>query len=251
VLAVLEHHFNNHEFCADWCPSREGVATEAEISKLGLRFRCKVRNKDMYAFMKGNHEQFMKDDKLRQLFHEYDTQKVEGFNKLLTKFLPKDKTYCRTIENDARVHLAVGPVGYQQFYKRVFELTRIESVDDDITDLFFRSEDADKLFREQYRQKKEVKIRRMRTHFNKIREGVEKLKNDNEKSLAYNTGMMGPGGQDEQREQEQGRRGSENKFLGCKWCQSTTHSRITSKDCPKNPKYKKDEEGSEDKSQGK
>jgi hypothetical protein len=62
----------------------------------------------MSIFVKEYHEQFKKDDKLRQLFHKYNTQKVEGFNKLLTKFLPKDKTYCQTIENEARIHLAVG-----------------------------------------------------------------------------------------------------------------------------------------------
>jgi hypothetical protein len=28
VLAVLEHHFNNHVFCGDWCQSANGTAEE-------------------------------------------------------------------------------------------------------------------------------------------------------------------------------------------------------------------------------
>jgi hypothetical protein len=28
VQAVLEHHFHNHEFCADWCQATEGTAEE-------------------------------------------------------------------------------------------------------------------------------------------------------------------------------------------------------------------------------
>jgi hypothetical protein len=63
----------------------------------------------------------MEDTKLQQLFHQYDVNSVEqGFNKLLTKFLPKDITYCRTIENQMRAHLpTVGLqlIGYRQVYK--------------------------------------------------------------------------------------------------------------------------------------
>jgi hypothetical protein len=102
----------------------------------------------------------MEEEKLSMLFHQYDTQKVEGFNKLLTKFLPKDKTYCQTIENKARIHLAVGlqSVGFQQFYKRVFQLTGLKMVEDDITSCFFGSEDTAKLWqRVEHRGKKEVK----------------------------------------------------------------------------------------------
>jgi hypothetical protein len=33
---------------------------------------------------------------------------VEGFNKLLTKFLPKDQTICYMIENKVRIHLELG-----------------------------------------------------------------------------------------------------------------------------------------------
>jgi hypothetical protein len=62
----------------------------------------------MYAKFKEYHDGFTEKDKLVQLFHEWDTNAVEPSNKLLTKFLPKDRTYCNTnIRNKARSHLAL------------------------------------------------------------------------------------------------------------------------------------------------
>ena len=80
---------------------------------------------------------------MRQLYHQYDTNNDEGFNKFLTKFLPKDKTYCLTIENKARSMLAVGlqSIGYRQLYAWVFECTGIGLEEDNIMTLFLRDED--------------------------------------------------------------------------------------------------------------
>jgi hypothetical protein len=130
-----------------------------EVRESGLRFRCKVRNKELYLFLKGHHEQFMEGTKLHQLYHQYDTNNLKGFNKFLTKFLPKDKTYCQTIENKAKSMLAVGlqSIGY-----RIFQLTGIPIKLDDIMSLFLRDEDTDNLWRKVHRRKEGIKIIRMR-----------------------------------------------------------------------------------------
>jgi ribosomal protein L37AE/L43A len=242
VTAVLEHHFNNHLFCADWCQAANG--TEEEIRESGLRFRDKIRNKDLYLFLKGHHDQFMEDSKLRQLWHQYDTNNVEAFNKFLTKFLPKDRTLCQTIENKARSYLAVGlqSIGYRQFYGRLFELAGVPLQTDDITSLFLRSEDQDKLWRKLHRRKEGYKITRMRKQYKKLREGVEKLKSDNAKELSYESGMMGPAGAEEGEVQKKGpRRGPRRSQAKhpCPHCGSTTHSRKSSSLCPANPKNAK------------
>jgi hypothetical protein len=237
VLAVLEHHFNNHIFCGDWCKSGQG--TTEQIQETGLRFRCKTRNNDLYLVMKKHHEKFMEEGKLRQLFHQYDTNTVEGFNKFLTKFLPKDRTYCQTVENKARTMLAGGlqSIGYRQFYKRVFTLTGIEMEEDDITSLFFGQEDSSKLWKKEHRRKESVKVTRMRMLYQKLKDGVAKLKVDNSKALGYSSGMMGPDGSNE----EHGRRPKNRCVVGqkpdCPHCGRSSHSRKTSKQCPFNPKY--------------
>jgi hypothetical protein len=62
VITVIEHHFNNHDSCGDWCKAASG--TEEEVRQTGLRFRCKVRNKELYLFLKKHHDEFKVDAKL-------------------------------------------------------------------------------------------------------------------------------------------------------------------------------------------
>jgi hypothetical protein len=52
VLAVLEHHFNDHEHCA----ALAGTESEEELRDTGLRFRCKAQKKELHAFMKKLYE---------------------------------------------------------------------------------------------------------------------------------------------------------------------------------------------------
>jgi ribosomal protein L37AE/L43A len=80
-----------------------------------------------------------------------------------------------------------------------------------------------------------VKITRMRNLYQKLRDGVEKLKIDNRKVLGYATGMMGPdgGGEDHGRQQEI--RNDEKPKPICRHCGSSSHSRRTSRHCPANP----------------
>ena len=99
LTAVLEHHFDNHEHSGSWCKAKGKPGEETKESS--LRFRWKTKNAAMYEHVKILHEEFMEEDQLRQLFHSWDTNAVKGFNKLITKFLPKDLTFCKTIENCA------------------------------------------------------------------------------------------------------------------------------------------------------
>jgi hypothetical protein len=244
VQAVLEHHFGNHEFCADWCEARNGTA--AEVREKGMRFRKKDDFKgELYLFLKAHHEEFMVDEKLRQLYHEYNTNAVEGFNKYLTKFLHKDKTFCQSIENAARSYLAatLQSIGYRQCYERVFELTGINSEAGDMTSLFLRSEDNSKLYRKNYRRKQTVKISRMTKQYAMIRKGVSDLRKENEQSLNYSTGMMGPGGHGEERQQQECQMTTVTQKKPCKHCKSLSHSRKNSLECPANKRYKTGEEG--------
>ena len=251
VLAVLEHHFNNHEHCASWCKATSG--TEEEIRERGLRFRSKVDNKELYEFLRKHHEEFMEESKLRQLWHCYDTNLVEAFNKFLTKFLPKDKTYCQTIENRVRSMVAVSlqSIGYRQFYGRVFERVGIAALEDDITSLFLRrNEDADKLYRKQRRRQENVKIERMRDHYRKLKDGVTKLKADNRKALSYGPGMMGPQEPNSNSEPQRGegrREGQQERRRRistaiCKHCGRVGHMRTAHFNCKKNPKKMREAE---------
>jgi hypothetical protein len=94
VRAVLEHHLQSgKEFCGDWCVSATGTAEE--IERNGLRFRSKCATKELYLVMKTHHEQFMEDEKLVQLFHQYDTNIGRGVQQFLISFFPRTERYVK------------------------------------------------------------------------------------------------------------------------------------------------------------
>jgi hypothetical protein len=167
---------------AEGCDSRE---------KHSLCLRCKPKNHETYAKFKEYHEEFMDKEKLVQLFHGWDENAVESFNKLLTKFLPNDRTYCNMIENKARIHLALGlqSVGYKQFHKHLFERTRIKG-HGRLTNLYVRAEDRMHAWKRLYQRLEEVKSRQMGKMYHKLREGRQKLISDNQQDLTYSSGMM-------------------------------------------------------------
>jgi hypothetical protein len=104
MLAYLKDHLDSQEHCLDeWCP-----ANRAEGDPRKKHCLCwKTENPEMCSKFKECHEGFVEMDKLVQLFHGWDTNSIETFKKVLTKFLQKDRTYCNMIENKARIHLAL------------------------------------------------------------------------------------------------------------------------------------------------
>jgi hypothetical protein len=175
----------------------------------------------------------MDDEKLKMLHHNWDTNCVEGFNKLIIKFLPKDRTFSKTIENSVRIHLAccLLSIGYKRFYTRLFAKTGLTK--GECAALFFWSEDKERQWRKLYRKKESVKIRRMRDLYIKLKEGRDKQAQDRMKGHAYRTNMMMDGDADDI---EPIRKKAKRRNDGCCChCGGDTHKRITSILCPNNP----------------
>jgi hypothetical protein len=157
-----------------------------------IRRCCKTKNHELYAKFKEYHEGFMENDKLVQLFHGWDMNAVESFNKLLTKFLPKYRTYCNIIKNKARMHFALclQSVGYQKFYERLFERTGMGG-EGKFMNLYMRAEDMMHAWKKIYQRTEEVKSRlRMEKMYKILREGKRKLISNNQRDLTYSSDMM-------------------------------------------------------------
>jgi hypothetical protein len=186
VLACIKRHFDNLEHCLDeWCPAWRAVGDSRE--KHSLCLRCKTKNHEMYAKFKEYHEAFTDKDKLVQLFHGWDTNTVESFKKRLTKFLPKDRTFWNTtIENKARIHVALGlqSVGYKHFYQQLLKGTGIKG-DGHFTNLYVRAEDRMHAWKGLYQRLEEVKSRQMEKMYRKLQERKQKLISDNQRDLTY------------------------------------------------------------------
>jgi hypothetical protein len=63
------------------------------VQEVKTRVRERKGGNGMLLVQRKN--EFMKEESLSELHHPHDTNHVEGFNKLLTKFLSKDPTYCK------------------------------------------------------------------------------------------------------------------------------------------------------------
>eukprot|EP00978_Attheya_sp_CCMP212_P020783 scaffold60025_cov35-Attheya_sp.AAC.1 len=74
--AVLEHHFNNHEFCGDWCPAKRGI-------KKGS-YRCKEEHSKFYESLKGVMDVYATPERMRELHHEFSTQGNEAMDNAVT-----------------------------------------------------------------------------------------------------------------------------------------------------------------------
>jgi hypothetical protein len=196
LTAVLEHHFNNYDHCGDWCKA------------------------------KGMNDEFMEEDKLRQLFHSWDTNAVEGFNKLITKFLPKARTFYKTLENAIRIHLAccLLSIGYRETYRCVFAIAGISI--GDFNRLYLRLEDMEQIWRRKHRKKLPVKVMRMTKYYSKAREEKMKQAEDGKKWLSYESGMMGPGGSNPMTASN---KNENTKSNCCSTCGLTSHWRSTSR----------------------
>ena len=47
--AAVEHHFDNREFCGDWCPVKRAEAGSEEAKKAASKRRCKGQRRKLSA----------------------------------------------------------------------------------------------------------------------------------------------------------------------------------------------------------
>jgi hypothetical protein len=114
--AVMEHHFNNHQFCDERCPAKKWKK-EDKIRKQ-LRYRSKEVDAKFYNQLLTIFDAFTTLEALRELYHNVHSNKCESMNGFITKFVPTDKDFCRTIANKARTLMAIGidSVGYEDYF---------------------------------------------------------------------------------------------------------------------------------------
>jgi hypothetical protein len=119
--ACLEHHFDNHEFCGDWCKRK----TESEESKRRLIkfYRCKKNDAALYALLQSKMERFVTKERLLEMAHGLDTNMNEAFNQICTWLAPKNKVFAGTCSLRNRIALAViiNSIGVELCFKRLLK----------------------------------------------------------------------------------------------------------------------------------
>jgi hypothetical protein len=80
--AVLEHHFENHEYCGPWCLRKNMSVSELENDqkKSDKYYRCKVRDAIQYEVLQAVMEKYIGLDKLREVAHAVHSDSPFGLN---------------------------------------------------------------------------------------------------------------------------------------------------------------------------
>jgi hypothetical protein len=118
--AVLEHHFDNHEFChSSWCKRmlKSPLELEQDRQQPGKFYRCKERDIAQYTLLKSVVDKYISIDKLVEVAQGYSTQMNESMNNNISWLAQKNKTLSGSKSLAMRIHLAVGItlVGYEPY----------------------------------------------------------------------------------------------------------------------------------------
>jgi hypothetical protein len=99
-------------------------------------------------------KKFTTTERMRQLYHEFNTNKTEQIHSHVTNvFLPKQSYYCRTICGRARTYVAVSinSIGYYKYNRRLYlDLGMVMS---SITAAFLKQQDQRKLSDQEYEKR--------------------------------------------------------------------------------------------------
>jgi hypothetical protein len=235
--AVLEHHFNCHKYCDKWCPAKKWK--KEDRLRAALKYRNKVKDHDLYLQLKEHHDKFTSEKALREMYHEFHSNKCESLNGNITKYVPKNKHYCQTLSNKGRTNTAVGvdSVGYQGFYSRLFVTLGL----DDTPTTTQSHADLDSERVRKFGWDKSITRRRRRAMANteKCLLGKQLTQSDNIHNFAYQRGMAGPQGDNQQEEnsgdqQEDGSGDAHKKKSTknvCPYCDKKGHKTTKSKNC--------------------
>jgi hypothetical protein len=232
------HHFNDHTQCGTWC--RHRTKTKAQLGLL-KKYRCKEANNKLYLQCLEILERFTSEAHLRECHHRMSSQKNEAMNKSIIRYVPKDKTLCKTMSLTSRLCMAISidSIGHSEFYVRLFAAMKFEA-----TELTFSG------LRRMWRKKEYGRIRQGRKKVKLDRrlalrklmiEGCKKQEKDIEEGLAYSSGMRMADenegeSEGEERPTKKARKATDNsnkRTTGatCR-CGGQDHKRITSKACP-------------------
>jgi hypothetical protein len=105
-LAVIDHHFDDHQYCGPWCPRKRLTPAQRLASK--RYYRCKTKDAKLYAVLCAKVGRFISLERLKEIAHGMDTQVNESFNNTVSWMAPKNKVYCGSCSLSNWLCIAVG-----------------------------------------------------------------------------------------------------------------------------------------------
>ena len=264
LYAVLEHNFNNHSTCGDWCKYKKMIPTE--LKKFDFRFHDMSKKKGLYDLLKKKvFDKHATEAMLKQMTHDFSSQKNEMLNFLISKYAPKDMQFGSSRQLQFRVALVVciDSTGYETFFtslcKKIRGNTKLPT---SIESVYFRDCDERKEKFRKINDDPKTRKKRGQRRLDNINEGWKQDKEAAKQGFLYHSGTAttidasvnsntGLGSIESDVTDTQKSNGSKRKVTSstsvvrsCK-CGSTSHANSNSLSCPRNKKRLKTSDISE------
>jgi hypothetical protein len=236
--AVLEHHFDNHQYCGIWCPRKR--MTNGQLHASDRYYRCKTKDAKLYAKLQDMIGRFTTMARLRECAHCMDTQVNESLNNTIAWLAPKNKCYGGSQSLRNRISMAVGisTLGFDKFFVRMFYALGIAMTPN--IQHFLQVKEQKRSKRIAKTKTKDAKRGRRTGMYDKLRQQEkDKRKEKKNKAGTYKSGMnMDAEEVIHDSDDGGGKPPAKKKTKAsadtvCKHCGITGHSRTTSKKCLK------------------
>jgi len=187
--AVLEHHFDCHEYCGDFCSRKVEKENENEEIRNKKIYRCKVKDATLYEELKDILAPFLTHEALVEVSHGWDTNANESMNNTISWLAPKNKTYSGTVSLRNRVNMALSiqSLGYDVYWTRLFRELGLEM--DAATEHRLKQHEKLRQYRLQQSKLTNNKRKRQVQTYIKISKYFDKLRADRDKGRQYMPGV--------------------------------------------------------------
>jgi len=244
--AVLEHHFDEHKWCGDWCLRKR--QTPERKQQTNQCYRSKTKDTLLYEKVKAIVECFVTAEALAEVSHGMDTQMNESLNNAISWFAPKNKVFCSVGSLQNRLSMAIGinSVGFLSHYRRLLSRLGISLTPDVIH--FLRVKDRERSTRLAKLKTSAKKKKRMKSKIDTLRSETatavkERARREGTCSRGRNVAAGSSGGftAEELEVSNKSSKKNNTKDVTCRHCGKKGHSRRSSKDCDKHipPKKKR------------
>ena len=222
--AVVQHHFDNHLFCGDWCRRKE--LSDAQRKASGKYYRCKTKDAELYKTLRTLLDRFCTLKAMKEVAHGHDTQVNESLNGTISWHAPKNKVYSGSGSLKNRLALAIGvhSVGTLVFFTRLFGKLHI-NMDADVLH-YLEQKDRNRSAKITRATTKEFKKKRNERHHDKLVENTKVAKHERaRREGTYETGIGMDGGYTEADFE------ADDITIKCKRCGGLGHKTANSKGC--------------------
>jgi hypothetical protein len=186
--ACLEHHFDCHQYCGDWC-KRKNESDESKKTSVKY-YRCKKKDAKLYAVLSEKMERFCTQERLNEMAHTLDTNMNEAFNQICTWFAPKNKVFAGSGSLTNRISFAVGinSLGSEAFFKRLFKSLGIPLTNN--VAYYLNTKEKTRVKRLAKVKTKEAKLIKNKRKYDKLADNVKIAKKElHKRQGTYRRGM--------------------------------------------------------------